>query len=142
LHQGKVTEKYVRDLEGLLNEIRKWENEAPLWETEVQEYMYESAVVFLFGGLYRFFNFTGIHFGLPRGLDCGVIWHEEHKSVEFEVFSKNFRAHIRKGDVTQADYKDTIIVCWKHNWEECPKNIDVIEMKRFWELALERKPMS
>jgi len=100
--------------------------------------MYEDAVIFAFGGLYKFFNFTGIHFGLRQGLDCGVIWKEQPKLVEFEVLSKNFKEHIKKGDVDQADYKDIIIVCWKHNWEDCPKDIDVIELKAFWELAKEQ----
>jgi hypothetical protein len=119
---SKIVEKYVKNLHGLLKGIRDWEEEAPLWESEVEEYMYENAVVFAFGGLYKFFSFTGIHFGQPRGLDCGVIWNEKHKNLEFEVYSKNFRVHIKKGQVTPADYKDTIIVCWKHNWEDCPED--------------------
>jgi len=133
--EERIIKKYIQDLDGLLKEIRKWEDEAPLWETEAEEYMYENAVVFAFGGLYKFFNFTGIHFGQPTGLDCGVILKEEHKDLEFEVVSKGFREHIKKGHVTPADYKDTIIVCWKHNWEDCPRDIDVIELKHFWELA-------
>jgi len=133
----RIIGKYIRDLDGLLNEIRNWEEEAPLWESEVEEYMYENAVVFAFGRLYKFFNFTGIHFGVPKGLDCGVVWKEEYKRVEFEVYSKSFRDHIKKGDVTPADYQDTIIICWKHNWEDCPKDIDVIELKHFWELVKE-----
>jgi len=72
MEQGTIR-KYVRDLDGLLREVRKWEEEAPLWETEAEDYMYENAVVFAFGGLYKFFNFTGIHFGLRQGLDSGGI---------------------------------------------------------------------
>lgn len=41
--------KYIRDLQGLLNEIRRLEEEAPIWESEVEEYMYENAVVSAFG---------------------------------------------------------------------------------------------
>jgi len=119
----------------MLKAIRSWEDEAPLWEAEAEEYVYENAVVFAFGRLYKFFNFTGIHFGLPKGLDCGVIWKDEPKFVEFGVFSKSFVEHIKKGHVTQRNYKDTIIVCWKHNWQECPKEIDVIELRHFWQLA-------
>lgn len=134
-----IIAKYVKDLDGLLKEIRIWEEEAPLWETEVEEYMYENAVVFAFGRLFKFFDFTGIHFGQPKGLDCGVIWKAEHKNLEFEVGSKSFKEHIKKGHVTPADYKDTIIVCWKHNWEDCPEDIDVIELKHFWKLAKGQK---
>lgn len=98
----------MKDLECMLKDIRSWEEEAPLWETEAEEYMYEDAVIFAFGRLYKFFNFSGIHFGIRKGLDCGVIWKDEPKFIEFEVFSKGFVEHIKKGQVTPEDYKDTI----------------------------------
>ena len=125
-HTGK---KYIHDFDGLLKEIRSWEEEAPLWETEAEEYMYETAVVFAFGRLFKFFGFSGIHFGMPKGLDCGVVWKGEIMNLEFEVFSKSFKQHIKKGDVTPSDYKNTIIVCWKHDWNDCPKDIEVIEQE-------------
>jgi len=137
--ENRIVEKYVRDLEGMLQEIKHWEEEAPLWETTAEEYMYESAVVFAFGGLYRFFNFEGIHFGTSRGLDCGVIWKGDGKGVEFEIRSQGFKEHIKKEHVIPADYKDTIIVCWKHDWDACPEDIDVIELRYFWELANKQK---
>jgi len=135
----EVIRKYVKELDGLIKEIRHWEEERPLWESDIEEYMYENAVVFAFGGLYRFFNFEGIHFGMPRGLDCGVVWKGEHKLVEFEVSSRNFQEHIKKGDVKPSDYKDIIIVCWKHKPGDCPEEIDVIELRHFWKLAKEQK---
>lgn len=137
--EEKVIRKYIRDLEGLLEEIRRWEEEAPLWETEAEEYMYETAVVFAFGRLFKFFNFSGIHFGMPTGLDCGAVFKEEIMNLEFEVFSKSFKEHIKKGHLTPADYRNTIIVCWKNNWEERPTDIDVIELKHLWQLAKKSK---
>ena len=131
----RVTQKYIKDLNGLLKEIKNWEEEAPLWETEVEEYMYESAVVFAFGRIYKFFNFSGIHFGMPSGLDCGVVFQEEMMHLEFEVYSKGFKDHIKKGQVTPNDYKNTVIVCWKDNWTDKPSDLDVIELKSLWAMA-------
>jgi hypothetical protein len=42
--------------------------------------------------------------------------------IEFEFESKNFPLHghsVRGCDV---------IVCWRHNWKECPKEIEVVEL--------------
>lgn len=97
--------------------------------------MYESAVVFAFGRLYKFFNFSGIHFGMPTGLDCGVVLNGEYMKLEFEVNSKGFREHIKKRQVTPADYKKTAVICWRDNWEDRPTDIDVIELKHLWQLA-------
>lgn len=44
--------------------------------------------------------------------------------IEFELFSRNFLEH-------QHDPKGCdIIVCWIHNWPECPEHIEVIELRR------------
>ena len=42
--------------------------------------------------------------------------------IEFEYESRNFREHGHPAD------KCDIIVCWVHNWPECPKNLEVIEL--------------
>ena len=42
--------------------------------------------------------------------------------IEFEFESRNFLLH--KHDPKKCD----VIVCWKHNWAECPANIEVIEL--------------
>jgi len=49
----------------------------------------------------------------------GKEWIREY--VEFELYSKNFKVH--KHDPTKCD----LLVCWEHNWEECP--IEVLELK-------------
>jgi hypothetical protein len=41
--------------------------------------------------------------------------------IEFEYQSRNFMKHMH--DVKGCD----VIVCWEHNWPECP--IEVIELK-------------
>lgn len=47
----------------------------------------------------------------------------ELKHFEFEYQSSNFKQH--KHDATLVDY----IVCWEHDWKNCPENIEVIELK-------------
>ncbi|HET9839687.1 MAG TPA: hypothetical protein VFR84_15785 [Candidatus Angelobacter sp.] len=45
-------------------------------------------------------------------------------NVELEMYSRNFRAH--KHDAKKCD----VIVCWEHNWPECPEWIEVIELRK------------
>ena len=47
-------------------------------------------------------------------------WQRAH--IEFEFESKNLRQHGHP--VMGCD----VIVCWRHNWEECPKHIEVVEL--------------
>lgn len=47
--------------------------------------------------------------------------------IEFEYESKNFEQHNHNPD--QCD----IIVCWVHNWKNCPSKLQVIELKSFIE---------
>jgi hypothetical protein len=44
--------------------------------------------------------------------------------IEFEYESKNFLRHGH--DPKKCD----VIVCWRHNWKECPEEIEVIELSR------------
>lgn len=44
-------------------------------------------------------------------------------TIEFEFDSRKFRDHRHKPDGCD------IIVCWEHNWKDCPKNIEVIALK-------------
>ncbi len=43
-------------------------------------------------------------------------------NIEFEFESRNFRDH---GHSTSAC---DVIVCWWHNWEAYPENIEVVEL--------------
>ena len=44
--------------------------------------------------------------------------------AEFEVFSRSFQDH-------QHDPKGCdMIICWVHNWPECPEWIEVIELSK------------
>lgn len=44
--------------------------------------------------------------------------------IEFEFESRKFRDHGHPPD------KCDIIVCWVHNWPDCPKNLEVIELSK------------
>jgi hypothetical protein len=48
----------------------------------------------------------------------------QYLRIEFEYESKNFKLHGH--DPKGCD----MIVCWKHNWKECPEEIEVVELCR------------
>jgi hypothetical protein len=51
-------------------------------------------------------------------------WQVAGVRIEFEYASRNFLEH-------QHDPKGCdIIVCWVHNWPECPEWIEVIELSK------------
>src|SRR5438046_10704579 len=45
-------------------------------------------------------------------------------NIEFEFESRNLRQH------RQSARGCDVIVCWRHNWEGCPKKIEVVELSR------------
>ena len=86
----------------------------------------ELGVVYLFGVLHETFGFKieSIQAGYP---DCVARrrigpnkWEEVR--IEFEYDSKSFLSHGHDPNGVDA------IVCWRHNWTECPKEIEVIEL--------------
>lgn len=50
----------------------------------------------------------------------------QHLRIEFEYESKNFKLHGH--DPKGCD----MIVCWRHNWKECPEGIEVVELCRMF----------
>ena len=71
-----------------------------------------------------------------RGVAPGK-WQRE--KIEFELFSRNFLEH--QHDPNRCDTgapgvrrflraPGQIIVCWVHNWPECPEWIEVIELSK------------
>ncbi|HEY2169857.1 MAG TPA: hypothetical protein VGJ30_09560 [Candidatus Angelobacter sp.] len=50
----------------------------------------------------------------------------QHLRIEFEYESKNFKLHGH--DPKGCD----MIVCWRHNWKECPEGIEVVELCRLF----------
>ena len=86
----------------------------------------EHGVVYLFGVLQDVLDYKveSIQAGFPdciarRSLGNGR-WEEVR--IEFEFNSMSFVHH--KHDPDGVD----IIVCWHHNWKDCPEHIEVIEL--------------
>ncbi len=85
----------------------------------------EAGVVFLFGTVAREMGFavTRVQTEFP---DCEAMrevqpdrW--QRVRIEFEYESRNFLAHLHPVD------RCDLIVCWNHNWQECP--LEVLELK-------------
>ncbi len=86
----------------------------------------EQGVIFLFGMLARELGYMveAMQTGFP---DCEAKrrmgpgrW--KRVDIEFEFESRNFRDHGHPVDGCD------VIVCWRHNWPECPKDIEVVEL--------------
>jgi hypothetical protein len=86
----------------------------------------EDGVVFLFGMVARELGYLveSVQAGFP---DCEAKrqvgpgkW--QRVSIEFEFESRNFVEHGHPSDGCD------VIVCWRHNWRECPAHLEVVEL--------------
>jgi hypothetical protein len=91
----------------------------------------EMGVVFLFGAVAWDLGFQ-VESLWTRGYPDGRARREvapgkwQDVAIEFEYESKNFLRHGH--DPKRCD----VIVCWVHNWKECPEGIEVIELSRMF----------
>jgi len=88
----------------------------------------EQGVVLLFGAMAEKLGFAVLKMGTAypdceafRVRDDGKL---ERVKIEFELESRNFLIHMH--DRSKAD----MIVCWKHNWKECP--LEVVELSKLF----------
>ncbi len=88
----------------------------------------ENGVIFLFGIVARELGYyvEAVQAGFP---DCEAKrqiaadkW--QRVRIEFEFESRNFRDHGHAPDGCD------VIVCWRHNWPDCPPHIEVLELER------------
>ena len=101
----------------------------PLLMLEMQhEPINEAGVLFAFGVLARRMGFV-VKRWQAEFPDCVAVremakgqWQDVN--VEVEMYSRNFVTHGH--DPKKCD----VIVCWVHNWPECPEWIEVIELKK------------
>src|SRR5579871_6106909 len=86
----------------------------------------EQGVVFLFGMVAKELGFLveAMRVGFP---DCEAKrriaperWQRVY--IEFEFESRNFWNHGHPASGCD------VIVCWKHNWEDCPEELEVVEL--------------
>jgi len=92
----------------------------------VYEPVNEQGVIFLFAKYHKELDIEyieGIQQGFPDAFGRRKIGRTEYEPVdiEFEFKSLDFKNH--QHDPNQCD----IIVCWEHNWPQCP--LEVIELK-------------
>ena len=88
----------------------------------------EDGVVFLFGMVARELGYLVevVQAGFP---DCEAkrqvsLGRWQRVRIEFEFESRNFRDHGHPADGCD------IIVCWRHNWPECPEHLEVVELSK------------
>jgi hypothetical protein len=88
----------------------------------------EQGVVLLFEMLARDLGYVieTVRMGFP---DCGAkrkvtseLW--QRVNIEFKYESKSLRNHEHPADGCD------VIVCWRHNWVEIPRNIEGVELSR------------
>jgi HNH endonuclease len=86
----------------------------------------EAGVIYLFGTVAHQLGLVvqRIQAGFP---DCEALYEAQpgkwqRLRIEFEFASRNFMSHRHRADLCD------VIVCWIHNWPECPKNLEVIEL--------------
>jgi len=86
----------------------------------------ETGVVFLFGMLAHHLGFRVECLQAPFP-DCEAVrevqpgkW--QRVRIEFEFESRNFQTHRHSPEACD------VIVCWRHNWLDCPETIDVVEL--------------
>jgi hypothetical protein len=86
----------------------------------------EDGVIFLFGMVARELGYLveAVQSGFP---DCEAkrqiaVSQWQRVRIEFEFESRNFRDHGHSTDGCD------IIVCWKHNWPDCPASLEVVEL--------------
>jgi hypothetical protein len=88
----------------------------------------EQGVVFLFGMVAKELGYMveAVQTGYP---DCEAKrqvgpnkW--QRVRIEFEFESRNFRDHGHACDGCD------VIVCWRHNWAECPPSLEVVELSQ------------
>jgi hypothetical protein len=88
----------------------------------------EAGVVYLFGTVAHTLGLV-VHRIQTEFPDCEAMlevqpgkW--QRVRIEFEFASKNFAVH--KHNAKECD----MIVCWTHNWPECPENLEVVELSQ------------
>ena len=86
----------------------------------------EQGVVFLFGMVARELGYLveAVQAGFPdceakRQIDANR-WQQVR--IEFEFESRNFRDHGHPADGCD------VIVCWRHNWFDCPPHLEIVEL--------------
>ena len=100
----------------------------------------ECGVIFVFGMLARRLGFVVQHVQSTFP-DCEAVMETargrwQRVRIEFEFESRNFLRHGHKQDGCD------MIVCWRHNWPECPQGLEVLELSKELGKVLKNVPDS
>jgi hypothetical protein len=92
------------------------------WPELAHEPTNELGVVFVFGMMARKLRFVvhRLQAGFPDCIAMREVAPGIWQRVRIEFESRNFKKHKHRRD------KCDVIVCWKHNWKDCP--LDVVEL--------------
>ncbi|HKW77106.1 MAG TPA: hypothetical protein VJN64_16355 [Terriglobales bacterium] len=90
----------------------------------------EAGVIFAFGMVALSLGYV-IERIQPAFPDCEAMWEmapgqHQRVKIEFELESRNFLKHRHRKDGCE------MIVCWRHNWPECPERIEVLELRKMF----------
>jgi hypothetical protein len=93
----------------------------------------ELGVVFLFGKVHKLLGFMGIDEIKPGFPDCWA-WRRGTRGthrvwVEFEYRSSGFQIHVKGRQLRGLKPKKGVVVCWEHNWPECEKYAEIIDLR-------------
>lgn len=85
----------------------------------------EQGVVFLFGIVARELGYSieAVQAGFPDCEGKRRVDVDRWQRVRIEFESKNFRDHGHDPDGCD------VVVCWRHNWADCPSTLEVIELR-------------
>jgi hypothetical protein len=92
----------------------------------------EQGVVFLFAKVHRLLGFKTIDVIKTGFPDCWALHRTASKThrtwIEFEFKSKGFKEH--ENDLRHLKPRRGYVVCWEHDWPECEKYAEVIDLRR------------
>jgi|WetSurMetagenome_2_1015567.scaffolds.fasta_scaffold135745_2 hypothetical protein len=114
--------------------IRKANNRAEVLENGPMHYapQNEQGVVFLFAHHAKKLRMRvdEIRQGFP---DC-IAYEKTSRGerpvrIEFELYSSSFKSHKHPSRACDC------IVCWEHDWPDCPKSLRIIELRKYYGLG-------
>ena len=90
----------------------------------------EHGVVYLFGMIHDQMDFEieSVQAGFPDCIAQRQVAKDRWEEIRIEFESLSFHKHGH--DSGGAD----VIVCWKHNWNDCPEHIEIMELSSLIEL--------
>lgn len=125
-HEGKKIERELFEVTSPFKNLNGWEGLPRAPETEQE-------VIILFSKLSQILKMK-IEYVSTRFPDAyvrvkkGSKW--ETKSAEFEINSSSFKNHGHLQQMKNDNMECSMIICWRDDWNERPKDIKVVELRK------------